>query len=339
MVDLDQYITHNRSGWDRLAELTRAAQSRQGLRSHEVDELVGLYERTSGQLSYSQNRFSDPTLTLELNTLVARAHAAIYRKTSSNRASIRRFFTAHFPAAFWHLRYQIVAATLVFVVPAVVSALWLASNEQALDLAISAQERAELVDHDFEAYYSSEPASQFAAEVQLNNIQVSFLAFAGGVLMGLGAVFVLILNGLNLGVVWAVFIDAGQQEHFWGLILPHGLLELTAVFVAGGAGLNLAWSLIAPGDRTRGVAFGEAARRSGVVVIGLVLCFLAAGFIEAFVTPSSLPTAARIMIGLAAEAAFLTYVVVLGRSAARNGLTGLLSEELEGDTAQAIMQY
>lgn len=130
---------------------------------------------------------------------------------------------------------------------------------------------------------------------------------------------------------------AGEQPKFWGLILPHGLLELSAVIIAGAAGMTLGWALVAPGERSRGESFTDAARRSVVVVLGLMLAFIMAGIIEGFVTPSALPTAARVGVGAAVELAFVAYVVSFGRRAAAAGLTGLSGEELEGETARAVL--
>jgi uncharacterized membrane protein SpoIIM required for sporulation len=106
------------------------------------------------------------------------------------------------------------------------------------------------------------------------------------------------------------------MPRFWGLVLPHGLLELTAVFIAGGAGLRLGWALVDPGDRPRTTALAAEGRRSVVIVIGLVAAFIVAGIIEGFVTGSPLPTWARVGIGVAVEAAFLGYLVLRGPVAA-----------------------
>ena len=142
--------------------------------------------------------------------------------------------------------------------------------------------------------------------------------------------YVLVFNGANLGLVAGLFAAVGQQPKFWGLILPHGLLELTSVFVAGGAGLRLGWTLIDPGDRPRAQALAAEGRRAVVIVLGLVAAFLVAGTIEGFVTGRPWPTWLRVGIGVLAEAGFLTYVVVLGRRAAAQGLTGALGEQDAG---------
>lgn len=167
---------------------------------------------------------------------------------------------------------------------------------------------------DFEAYYSSQPAAQFASYVTTNNIRVSVMAFAVGVLACVPTVLVMVLNGVNGGAAAGVFAAAGEMPRFWGLILPHGLLELTAVFIAGGAGLRLGWTLISPGDRPRSAALAAEGRSSVAIVIGLVGAFVVAGTIEGFVTGSALPTWARVGIGVIVEAVFVTFLVVRGRA-------------------------
>ncbi len=115
----------------------------------------------------------------------------------------------------------------------------------------------------------------------------SFTAFAAGILLCVGTAYILLLNGSNVGYVAGWFAVAGAQPFFYGLILPHGLLELSAVVIAGASGLRLGWAVIAPGDRTRGQSVAEEGKRAVVIVLGLVLAFIVAGAIEGFVTGSS----------------------------------------------------
>lgn len=337
-MDLDRYLTANRPQWDRLAALTKQVRSRPGsLSPAEVDEFLSLYQRASSQLSFARRHFDDPGLTAELNAAVASANAALYRRTGSPVAGVRRFFAISFPAAVWHIRRMIVVAALVTFIPTAVIAIWFANSDTALDIAAPEAQQAAYVDEQFEDYYSSAPAAQFATEVLVNNIRVSFLAYALGAFLCIGTVLVLAYNGANLGVALGIFANAGQQPKFWGLILPHGLLELSAVVIAGAAGMAMGWAIIAPGDRTRGHAFTEEARRSIAIIIGLMLAFIVAGIIEGFVTPG-LPTIPRVAIGVAVFGAFVTYVVAFGRRAAQQGLTGLASEGLEGSTARATLR-
>ncbi len=129
-------------------------------------------------------------------------------------------------------------------------------------------------------------------------------------------------NALNVGIAGGLMAAHGRSALFFGLILPHGLLELTAVLVAAGVGLRIGWTVIDPGARPRGPALAEEGRAAIGVALGLAVVLFVSGLIEAFVTPSSLPTWARIAIGVLAELAFLAYVLILGRRAARAGETG-----------------
>ena len=323
-MDIDRFIARNSPGWARLEALVRRGAG--SLTPAEVDELVQLYQRASAHLSHARTVRADAALVARLTRLVAAAAAVLYGTRSRSLAGLVRFFTTSFPAAVWHVRRFVLVAAALLLLPGLVVGAWVATSDAALDAAGPEAVREAYVEDDFEAYYSSAPAGQFATQVTVNNIQVAILAFAAGVLLCVVTAFILVFNGANVGVAAGLFAAAGQQPRFWGLILPHGLLELSAVIVAGAAGLALGWALVAPGDRPRSAALAEEGRRAAVVVLGLVLAFVVAGAIEGFVTPSGLPTPARVAVGATAAAAFWTYVVTLGRSAAARGYTGAFGE-------------
>jgi uncharacterized membrane protein SpoIIM required for sporulation len=323
-VDVDRFIARNQPGWTRLEELARVP--RRSLTPVQVEELVQLYQRTSSHLSHARTERADPALIARLTRLVATAAGVLYSTRSRSSAGLARFFTTSFPAAVWHVRRFVAASALLLLVPAFVMGTWLASSDEALRASGPDAVREAYVEDDFEAYYSSAPAGQFATEVTVNNIQVSILAFAAGALLCVVTAYLLVTNGATVGMAAGMFAAAGQQPKFWGLILPHGVLELSAVIVAGAAGLSIGWAIVAPGDRPRATALADEGRRAAAIVLGLMLAFVVAGTIEGFVTPSSLPTAARVGVGLAAGSAFWTYVVTLGRRAAAAGYTGAIGE-------------
>jgi len=330
-VDIDRYIASNAPVWARLAQLT--AQARRGpgrLDAAELDELVRLYQRVATHLSYARTYYRDPALTAKLSGLVARSGAVVYGTRPRTLRAVGRFFAVTFPAAVWNARAFVLVATLATLLPAAAVAIWLASSPAAVEATEPAAVREAYVNHNFEAYYSSAPAAEFASSVFSHNVLVAFLAFALGILFCVGTLYVLIDNGARVGLALGLFAAVHQQPKFWGLILPHGMLELTSVLIAGAAGLRLGWTLIDPGDRPRIAALAEEGRRAVVIVIGLVLTFCVAGAIEGFVTGRPWPTPVRVGIGALAEAAFLGYVVVLGRRAAAQGLTGALGEQDDG---------
>lgn len=292
----------------------------------ELDQLVADYQRASAHLSFARTAFADPGLTGRLTRLVADANGVIYGKRNRSLAAVGRFFAVTFPGAVWHARRFVLVSVLLLLVPTVAVAAWIGTSDDALDASAPEAVREAYLEEDFESYYSSEPAAQFATEVTINNIQVSILAFALGIAFCLGAGWVLVSNGASLGAAAGLFVAAGQSPKFFGLILPHGLLELTAIALAAAAGIQMGWALIAPGDRTRGDALAEEGRRSMVIVLGLSLAFIIAGTIEGFVTGSGQSTLVRVGIGATVETAFLAYLFVFGRRAAAMGETGLLGQ-------------
>jgi len=327
-MDIDRFLAVNQPAWNRLDVLCHAAErGGQRLDATDLDELVRLYQRASSHLSYAQTYFGDPALTATLTSLVGRANAIVYGTRRRSLRSLGRFFTTTFPAAVWHARRFVVVSALAFFVPAIVIGVWLAHSPKAIDAVGSAALRQTYINHDFAAYYRSQPSAQFAAKVQTNNITVAFLAFAGGIAGCVLTVIALARNGASIGLSAGLFASAHKLPEFFGLILPHGLLELTSVIVAGAAGLRLGWALIDPGDRPRAAAIADEGRRSVVIVAGLILTFLVAGTIEGFVAGSSLSTPVRVSIGAVVEVAFILYVVVLGRAAAARGLTGAFGEQ------------
>jgi len=316
-MDIDRFIVRNTAMWNRLGELaSRANRTRGGLSPQEVDELVALYQRTAAQLSHARTYYDDPGLTSRLTLLVATANAAIYGQRRRASVSLRRFFTETFPAAVYSSRRFIAAAAALLFIPMFALTIWLTHSDRVLDTQLSKTEQ-QLYEQRERDYYSDEPAQQFATRVLVNNIEVSFLAFALGATLA-GTAVILLYNGAAVAPLERARGRIETRGEFLGLVLPHGLLELTSITIAGAAGMQLGWAWLFPGDRTRANAIAEEGRRAIVIVLGLMLCFAVAGTIEGFVTGSALPTGVRVGIGVAAELAFLTYAGTLGpRAAAR----------------------
>ena len=325
-MDIDRFIVRNSAMWMRLGDLAaRAHKSRsKALAPQEVDELVALYQRTAAQLSFSRTYYDDPGLTSRLTLLVATANAAIYGQRRPGTASLRRFLSETFPAAVYTSRRFIAAAAALLFVPMFALTIWLTHSDRVLDTQLSKTEQ-QLYEQKERDYYSNQPAQQFSTEVIVNNIQVSFIAFALGVTL-VGTAAILLYNGASVAPLAALFFRDGFGGEFLGLVLPHGLLELTSVTIAGAAGMQLGWAWLFPGDRPRATAIAEEGRRAIVIVLGLMLCFVVAGMIEGFITGSDLPTAARIAIGVVVELLFVMWVVGRGRVAADAGLSGRFDE-------------
>lgn len=322
-MDVDAFVAANTPTWDRLDTLTR----RRRLSGSEVTELVDLYQRTATHLSMVRSAAPDPVVVGRLTQLVARARSRVTGSHAPAWGELAGFFRVGFPVAVWRARSWVLAAATGSIAVAVAVGAWVVATPQVQAALGSPEEIRRLVEEDFAAYYSSDAAAGFAARVWTNNAWVSAMALVAGAFFVLPAVYVLAQNAINVGIVGGLMVANGRGDVFFGLILPHGLLELTAVFVAAGAGMRLGWQWIDPGPRPRSVALAEEGRAAIAIALGLVVVLLVSGVIEAFVTPSPLPTWARIAIGFLALAGFLAYLVTFGRRGAEAGFTGDVTDE------------
>ncbi|MBF6173558.1 stage II sporulation protein M [Nocardia blacklockiae] len=316
-MDVDAYAYAHRRAWDRLDQLTRQRR----LSGAEADELVRLYRRTSQQLARLQSHSPDPELIRGLSALLARARGRALGARVDVRREIGLFFTHGFPAAVYRAWPWWAGVTVVFLAVSTGLGVWV-SGSAAARRALDIPQNTDVLTGPggrFETYYSEHPHDAFAAQVWTNNAWVSAVALFTGVLI-LPAAYVLFMNALNLGISGGLMADAGRLDAFFGFILPHGMLELTAVFVAGGAGLKLGWTLIDPGRLSRAQALARQGRATATIALGLVVVLLVSGLIEGFVTPSGLPAAVRIALGAAAELCFLGYVWTAGRRAVREAV-------------------
>ncbi|WP_163508852.1 stage II sporulation protein M [Fodinicola acaciae] len=317
-MDIDAFVMEHSGEWDRLAALSR----KRRLTGEETDELIGLYQRAATHLSVVQSRSPDAALIARLSRLVAAGRAAVTGSTAPAWSDAARFFTGSFPATVFRAwRWWCSVATVCSLVAFGIMA-YVVLNPSAQSRLGTPEEIRQLVDHDFASYYSEHPAQVFAAQVWLNNAMLTAAALVAGILI-LPVVYLLLQNILNVGIVGGVMIANGKADVFFGLIVPHGLLELMCVFVGTGIGLRIGWAWIAPGPfRTRAQAVATEARAGVTAALGLAGVLAVSGAIEAFVTPSHLPTFARIGIGVVAFAGFLTYIIFFGRRATRAGETG-----------------
>jgi uncharacterized membrane protein SpoIIM required for sporulation len=335
-VDIDAFVAAHAPTWRRLEELVTRASRPRRCSGDELDELVDLYQRTATHLSVIRTSSPDPMLVDRLSSLTVRARSVVAGGRVRGWSEVARFFTTTFPAAVYRSRWWVIGATVFTLIVAISLGAWVATHPDVQRALGSPEEIRQLVEHDFADYYSSAPAASFGTKVFVNNAWVAALAFAVGILLAVPTVFVLFQNAVNVGLIGGVMAAHDKLGLFFGLILPHGLLELTAIFVAAGVGMRIGWTVIDPGQRRRADALAEEGRAAVAVVFGLVVVFAIAGFTEAFVTPSGLPTWARIGWGVAIETAFIGYVTVLGRRATRQGLTGDLDDALRGDRALTV---
>lgn len=323
-MDLDAYVAEHAGEWRRMEQLT----GRRRLPAEEADELIALYQRSATHLSVIRSRSPDPALVARLSRMVFAARAAITGGTRFSWRSVGRFFTVTFPLEMYRTRRWWIAVAVTFATLSMGLAAYIAAHPEVALQFKSEAEIDQLVNSDFAGYYSQYQPQNFALLVWTNNAWVCAICLAAGILI-LPVFFLLFATGFNLGMVSGIMIGNGRSGVFFGLILPHGLLELTCVFVAAGVGLRIGWAWIAPGPlRTRGRALAETARSAMVVALGLVGVLAVSGLLEAFVTPSGLPAVLTVGLGVACWLAFLGYVLLLGSKAAAAGESADLAAAL-----------
>ena len=318
-MDVDAFVLAHRGAWDRLDQLIGR---RRSLTGAEVDELVELYQRVSTHLSMLRSATSDSLLIGRLSSLVARARSVVTGAHAPLSNTFIRFWTVSFPAVAYRTWRWWLGTAVAFFVVVVVIALWVAGNPEVQSALGTPSDIDELVNHDVASYYSEHPAAAFALQIWVNNSWVAAQCIALSVVLGLPIPVVLFQNAANVGVIAGLMFQAGKGGVLLGLLAPHGLLELTAVFLAGAAGMRLGWSVVSPGDRPRGQVLAEQGRAVASVAVGLVAVLLVSGLIEALVTPSPSPAFVRVGIGVIAEVAFLSYIAYFGRRAVKAGETG-----------------
>jgi uncharacterized membrane protein SpoIIM required for sporulation len=322
-VDLDAFTAVRQSSWARLDELSR----RRVADGAEADEMVRLYQSVATDLSTIRSTAPDPDTITRLSQLLARARSRIAGSHEPTWRDARRFLVVSLPAALYRIRWWTVGVSVACLVVAILAGWWVATDADALAAMGTPTQRQAYVDDAFASYY--DPGLGFAGVVWTNNAWIAALCIGIGI-SGIGPLYVLAQNAVNVGATGGMMAAHGSLDVFLQLIAPHGLLELTSIFVAGAAGLRLFWTWVDPQGRPRTRALAEEGRSLITLAIGLVGALALSGLVEGFVTGSSLPWWLKIAVGALALAAFWAYTIVLGRRAARDGETGDLDEDAAG---------
>ncbi|MBC5824348.1 MAG: stage II sporulation protein M [Candidatus Eremiobacteraeota bacterium] len=295
------FVEQRSAKWRRLEELLLAAQRRglRALRPEEIGDLGMLYRWVTSDLAYAGARPYDPNLQAYLNRLTARAHAVVYGVGSQRgQTRIMNFVTRDFPVELRASRWYVLACATIFALAAAL-AYWLVADKPlnayiVIPAAMLEPIRKSL--HDSNFGFDRDLAPMMSAAIITNNIKVAVMAFAGGMTLGALTVWSIVQNGLLLGGYGALFASAGYGYDFWATVAPHGIIELTAIQIAGAAGLLLAAAVYNPGQLRRIDALKRNARRAGTLILGVTLMLVVAGIIEGFFSPLRSPAGVRVLV-------------------------------------------
>ncbi len=283
---LKDFLVSRLEKWKRLEELiARVSRLRlNNLTGEEVREFGRLYRRTAADLAIAREEVRDQRLINYLNHLVGRAHGAIYRSESSGFGVFLSFFRYEFPAVFRKTFPYIFTSFMVFMLP-FIFALVISIFDDGFADRVAPQLKQSIAAHQnwTEAVNKANPLA--STQIQTNNITVTFIAFAGGVAGGLLTLFVLVQNGILIGMVVGLCI----KYKFWDIpifMAAHGVIELTAIFISGGAGFLIGKALLMPGELRRIDALVTNGLLAVKLIMGCIPMLVVAGLIEGFVSPA-----------------------------------------------------
>jgi uncharacterized membrane protein SpoIIM required for sporulation len=287
-----------------------------------VSRFATLYRGVAADLARARTYGGSPELLYSLERMVGTGHNLFYRPPQRTWRRFRAFVGGGFAALARRLWRPIALASVLFYLPAFLSfAAIRARPEMARELVpaemMARAENAAAKEARGEGYVEVPEIFMPAMATRLisNNVQVTFLAFAGGILASLGSAWVLVMNGVLLGTVAAMFANVGQSLHLWTFVLPHGGIELTAICIAGGAGLWMGSAILLPGRRTRREVLVTRGREAVALILGTAVMLVIAGMIEGFISPSGLPRAVKLVLAACFASAMVAYFLFAGRNA------------------------
>jgi uncharacterized membrane protein SpoIIM required for sporulation len=318
-VTVEEFVAKRQPAWQELeAAIARAKRgSLRKLSATDLERFGMLYRRTAGDLAIAVRDFPEQQVTEYLNSLATRAHPLLFRGSSPKLGRILRFYAVDLPRAVRAARWYLLASFGLFGLGAVAG--WLAVVLRP-DL-LASLVPASVLDQISSGHLGNDALAQYApvlaAFIIQNNIFVSLVCLASGIGLGLPTAYVLASNGWMLGTLGAAVHQAGYDAGFWALIVPHGAIELSVIFIAGAAGLMIGDSLLRPGLLRRMDSLARAATRALLLAVGAAPLLVIAGLIESFVTPSSAPVATKLAVGAITGTLMWNWLLLGGRGEAR----------------------
>lgn len=311
-MNIRQFVRNNRDDWNELEQLISIINKRtkNKLTSKHIERFNQLYQKVAQHLSYCQTYFPNEDVTLYLNEIVAKSHNLLYKDQVTSWQQIRHFFSTTFIQLFLEQWKFIFIAMILFILGGLAGYISVL-NDPLHIYSIIPIEMAKSVDP--EALGTNNAAinpSLMSAEIMTNNIQVAILAFAGGITFGILTVYLLIYNGLIIGALASLFWHYGKSYEFWAFIAPHGMIELIAIFIAGGAGLLMGYKLFTPGIYSRTYQLKRQAKRSVQLFLGTIPLFIIAGIIEGYLTPTNLTLEIKYIIAIFTVLSLIAYIVI-----------------------------
>jgi uncharacterized membrane protein SpoIIM required for sporulation len=310
-VHLDGFRRSREQAWAELDALLDSARGKpERLGPDGVRRLGALYRGASADLALARRSFPLDPIAARLEALVARARHAVY-SDEARRGSLSHFLATGYWQRIAERPRPLLAAAALLVVPAVLGFVWALGDAGAAIGVVPEQFRA-AASPTADIHLPASGDALFSVEVIVNNIEVSFLAFAGGLLACIGTVLVLADNGMLLGAITGLAAGSGNGDAILQFVVAHGVIELSCIVVTATAGLRIGWALIEPGTLPRRDALAAEARRAVEIVLGTIPWLVIAGFIEGFASRNGIDLLPAVVLGAGVGIVFWTLVLVRG---------------------------
>ena len=295
----NRWIEQRKGAWSRLDALTNQVESSGigTLSGGELREFGLLYRQVAADLSAVRSDQASRTLEEYLNQLLSRAHNRIYSGRKSGVGAVVRFMAEEYPRAFRRLFPYVLTSLLIFLAGAALGTLLTLSRPEFMRLFLGPAMLQTIDRHQMWTHSLLSMKPQASSAILTNNIGVCFVTFAGGIVGAFGTIFLLFNNGLQMGVISTACARAHMALDLFSFVSAHGALELPSIFIAGGAGLRLGAGLLFPGMLTRRDSLAMGAKEAIRLLAGVVPLLVAAGILEAFLSPSGAPVAVKFAVG------------------------------------------
>lgn len=320
-MSTNRFIRDGKNAWQRLEELLTLLDrsSLRRLHREDVRELGRIYRRTASDLAIARAESRDPRLVNYLNSLVIRAHGRIYRADGQGKGRIRKFFTTDFPVTFRRTWRYTALAFAVFWIFSAVSFAGTWRDPDASEFAGISPGFRHVINARVHWWEGLNEANQIgSSQILTNNIQVTFNAFALGAFFGIGTLYYMALNGAMLGSAFALAFHADRHFgfEFLSFVVGHGMIELSCIYIAGGAGMLIGYALLVPGNLTRADAVKKRGLEAVILVAGCVPLLVIAGIIEGFISPAPINPIIKFGISIITGIALYSYLFLAGHGKA-----------------------
>jgi uncharacterized membrane protein SpoIIM required for sporulation len=324
MKALESFVGERQADWARLEALLATVRggNLRSLSADDLEEMTRLYRLAASDLARARRDFPGDRVVAYLNKLVSQAYGVVYSTAGISWKDVGRWYMGGFPRLFRATAGYYLLAALLFFGTGLLSYLATVSYPPAAQALLDSNTYASITSYTEQGELWTEnippvTSSAQAALIMTNNIQVAIFAFAGGMLLGLGTVYVLVLNGVQLGAIFGIVANHGLGFRLLSFVSGHGVIELSVICLAGGAGLMLADAIARPGMLTRGEAIRLAAQRAVQLLLGGASLLVVAGLIEGFISPSALPDWIKFSVGVVTGILLYGYWLLVGRRVKR----------------------